>query len=580
VFRALHRFWYILAPANKNRTANRATNWARWWTGLYLGLVWLVAGFVALPVGVVLGQGLISTSDRWQHLAQTVLPGYLLNSLGLMVGVGLGAGVTGIGTAWCMVFSRFPGQGWLEWALLLPLAIPAYVLAYTYTDFLDVAGPLQGSLRQVTGWEVGQYWFPPIRSLGGAIAMLTLALYPYVYMLAKVAFTEQARNTLEASRTLGCNPAQSFWQVALPLARPAIGAGLALVLMEALSDFGTVQYFGVDTFTTGIYRTWAGMGDPVAATQLAALLLGVILLLIWVEQGSRGRARYYQLGASQGADARFVLRGWPAIAACVGCGLPLVLGFVLPVGLLLAMALTTPGESLNGEFLVFARHSLSLALVSTLVMVAIATTLAYGLRLYHQPLLNYGAKLAIMGYAIPGSVIAVGISIPLGWLAELGNRGAIYFWGVDPRWVFSGTVAALVFAYVVRFLAVSFNAVDSSLAKIAPSLDDAARSLGYLPAQILQQVHVPLLGRGLLTAAILAFVDVIKELPATLMIRPFNFDTLAIRVYRLAADERLAEAAGAALAIVLVGLVPVLILSQKLLPAQPRATSTPLDRQF
>jgi iron(III) transport system permease protein len=539
-------------------------------TRFYLTAVLLIAGMVATPVLVVLGQIFGSSGAAWQHLAQTVLWDYLLNSLGLMVGVGLGTVLIGVGTAWCVTFCRFPGQRCFEWALLLPLAVPAYVLAYTYTDFLDVAGPVQTMLRDRIGLTVQQYWFPEIRSLGGAIAMLTLALYPYIYMLAKVAFLEQAQNTLEASRALGSKPWNSFWAITLPLARPSIIAGLSLVLMETLSDFGTVQFFSVDTFTTGIYRTWAGMGDPAGSTQLAAILLLGILWLILLEQWSRGKARYYQSGFQRSEPFYFALRGSKAWFVSLLCFLPLGLGFLLPAALLAMMTLSYASTTFDLEFWDFASHSLSLSIISAAITVVLATTLAYSIRLYPAKLLRTAARVAAMGYAIPGSVIAVGISIPLSWAANSANSTSFALFRMQPGWVFSGTVGALIFAYVVRFLAISFNTVEASLSKIKPNLDDAARSLGCSPVITLIKVHAPLMWSGLLTAIVLAFVDVMKELPATLMIRPFNFDTLAVRVYRLASDERLAEASGPALAIVAVGLIPVLLLSLKITKGRDR----------
>lgn len=548
-------------------------------TRFYLAIVFLIAGAVALPILVVLGHIFNLSGPTWQHLAQTVLATYLLNSVGLAIGVGCVASALGVGTAWCIALCHFPGRRWFEWALLLPLAMPAYVLAYTYTNYLDVAGPVQTTLRRLFHLEVQQYWFPNIRSLGGAILMLALALYPYIYMLAKVAFLEQSKNTLEASRTLGSGPWRSFSAITLPLARPLIMAGVSLVLMEALSDFGTVQYFGVDTFTTGIYRTWAGMGNPIAATQLAAVLMVGILGLILLEQWSRGRARYYQAGAQSSHVSGFRLQGATALGAVILCATPLVFGFLLPASLLGWMALTTFSTTFSTQFWEFAAHSLILACSAGLLTVLLATLMAYSLRLYPFTPLRYAARVAATGYAIPGSVIAVGISVPLGWVANTLNSTSQALWDIQPRWVFTGTVGALIFAYTVRFLAVSFNTVESNLTKIKPSLDDAARSLGYSPAATLAKVHLPLLSRGLLTALMLAFVDVMKELPATLMIRPFNFDTLAIRVYRLASDERLAEASGPALAIVAAGLLPVLLLSFKIAQQQRNPISNPPDRQ-
>ncbi|MCG9893636.1 MAG: iron ABC transporter permease [Thermosynechococcaceae cyanobacterium MS004] len=544
-----------------------------WLTRCYIGVVLTIAGLVATPVLVVLSHIFGASAAAWQHLAQTVLLGYVLNSLQLILGVGFGTAVLGIGTAWCVTLCRFPGRHIFEWALLLPLAVPAYVLAYTYTDFLDVAGPVQTLLRDRLSLSVQQYWFPEIRSVGGAIAMLTLALYPYLYMLAKVAFLEQARNTLEASRALGSSPWRSFWAIALPLARPSIIAGLSLVLMETLSDFGTVQYFSVDTFTTGIYRTWSGMGDPATATQLSAVLLLGILGLIVLEQWSRGHARYYQNGSQHSEPLYFVLRGVKAWLAVLLCALPLTLGFLLPVTLLSMMAFRYASANLTPDFWGFAANSLTLSLSAGAITVVLAITLAYSLRLYPTKLLRTAGRVAAMGYAIPGSVIAVGISIPLGWVANMVNRTSLSLWGTQAGWVLSGTVGALIFAYVVRFLAVSFNTVEASLSKIKPTLDDASRSLGCSPTATLTKVHVPLMWSGLLTAMVLCFVDIMKELPATLMIRPFNFDTLAVRVYRLASDERLAEAAGPSLAIVVVGLIPVLLLSLRITRGRDRPTA-------
>ncbi len=528
----------------------------RWTIG-----VLALALLLALPVLFVLSSLFRDSRTIWQHLATTVLPRYLLNSGWLMLGVGLGVLVIGVGTAWLVTLCRFPASRWLEWLLVLPLAAPAYLLAYTYTDLLDFAGPVQTALRQWTGWGYGDYWFPNIRSLGGAIALLTLVLYPYVYLPARVAFLEQSLTTIEASRTLGCGPWQSFGRVALPLARPAIAAGMALALMETLNDFGTVQYFGVDTFTTGIYRTWFGLGERVAATQLAAVLMLFILTLMLWEQRSRQQGRFYQKGGQAPTVPPYQLRGLRAVAAIGLCSLPVLLGFVLPAAVLLHMTLGNLGAFGQGQFWVFARNSLVLAIVTALLAVLLALILAYGRRLVGNPLMQGAVSVAAMGYAVPGSVIAVGILVPLGRLDNAIAATLRSVVGISTGLLLSGTITALVFAYLVRFLAVSLHTIEASLIKIKPSLDDAARSLGYSPLRTLLQVHFPLLRGGLLTAALLVFVDVMKELPATLIIRPFNFDTLAVRVYNLASDERLAEAAAPALTIVLVGLFPVILLS-------------------
>ena len=535
-------------------------NWNAWTI-----FVVAIASLISAPVIFVLSSIFSDTGEIWSHLASTVLPRYLLNSFILMLGVGCGVSVIGVGAAWLVTMCRFPGSRIFEWAMLLPLATPAYILAYTYTELLEFYGPVQMWLREIFGWtSVSDYWFPQIRSLGGAIALLTLTLYPYVYLLTRVAFLEQSTCTLEASRSLGANPWRSFFTIALPLARPAIMAGLALALMETLNDFGTVQYFGVDTFTTGIYRTWFGMGERVAAAQLAAVLLLFILWLILLELWSRRQAKYYQTTSQQQQLKRFPLDGIRGIATSFACLFPVFLGFLLPAGLLLEMTITESGASFRGRFWDYASHSLTLAGITAVLGVAIALLMAYGVRLNRNWGMGVSTRIAAMGYAIPGSVIAVGILIPIGTIDNAIDSFMRSMFGISTGLLLSGTMTALVFAYLVRFMAVAFGAVESSLVKIKPSLDDASRSLGYGVTKTLIKVHVPMMWGGLLTGAMLTFVDVMKELPATMVIRPFNFDTLAIRVYNLAADERLSEAAGPALAIVLVGIIPVIILSLKI----------------
>jgi iron(III) transport system permease protein len=514
------------------------------------------------------------TGEVWKHLAQTVLWRYITNSFWLMIGVGCGVLVIGVGTAWLVTMCRFLGSRLFEWALLLPLSAPAYVLAYTYTDFLDFSGPVQTALRNLFGWGYGDYWFPNVRSLWGAIAMLTLVLYPYVYLLTRVAFLEQSVCTLEASRTLGCGPWRSFATVALPLARPAIVAGLALALMETLNDFGTVQYFGVDTFTTGIYRTWFGLGERVAAAQLAAFLLLFILWLILLERWSRRRARYYQNTARYRRLPSYQLRGIRAVGAWFACLVPVSLGFLLPAAVLLEMTLKNATTTLDERFWGFARNSFILAVITAALGVIIAVVMAYGLRLRSNVGMRFATRIASMGYAVPGSVIAVGILIPIGRLDNAIDAWMRANLGISTGLLLSGTITALVFAYLVRFLAVSFSTVEASLGKIKPSLDDAARSLGHGPTSTLVKVHAPIMWGGLLTAGMLVFVDVMKELPATLIVRPFNFDTLAVRVYNLASDERLAEAAGPALAIVVVGIIPVILLSLRIAKSRTSQTNS------
>jgi iron(III) transport system permease protein len=394
--------------------------------------------------------------------------------------------------------------------------------------------------------------------------MFILVLYPYVYLLTRVAFLEQSSRTLEASRSLGCSPWKSFYRVALPLARPAIISGIALALMETLSDFGTVEYFGVTTFTTGIYRTWFGQDDRIAAAQLAAMLMLFILGLILLERWSRRQAKYYQTSNNYQQPSPYQLSPIKSFLAFVICFLPIFLGFMIPCGVLLQMTLDNLEETLNNNFWNLATNSFILASITAVLGVIFSVIMSYGERLNNTLAMNLGVRVAAMGYAIPGSVIAVGIMIPIANLDNAIDDFMYDNFGISTGLLLSGTIFALVFAYLVRFLAVSFGSVESSLAKIKPSLDDAARSLGSNPTKTLIKIHTPLMWGGILTGAILVFVDVMKELPATLVIRPFNFDTLAVRVYQYASDERLVAASAPALAIVLVGLIPVMLLSWRI----------------
>ena len=481
-----------------------------------------------------------------------------------MIGVGVGTLLLGVSAAWVSATCEFPGRRWLEWALLLPMAIPAYIVAYTYTGLLDFSGPVQSLLRESFGWGYGDYWFPNIRSLAGAVVMLSLVLYPYVYLLARAAFLEQSVCVLEVSRTLGASPMHTFLRVALPMARPAIIAGLLLVLMETLADYGTVQYFGVSTFTTGIFRTWFGLGDPAAAAQLSALLMGFVFVLILLEHRSRRAARYHDSGARVRSLPRHQLAGWRMAVGLAVCIVPLLFGFLLPAGQLLAWSVRTAGKMLDADFLRIVTNSLALAGSAALVTLVMGLFMAYGKRLHGNVWVSGAVRTAGMGYAIPGTVIAIGVMIPFAWLDNHIDAWMRAQFDFSTGLLLSGTLVALLFAYMVRFLAVALQTIEAGLARIRPGMDDAARSLGFGPMHVLRKVHVPMLRGSLLTAMLLVFVDVLKELPATLVLRPFNFNTLAVRTYELATDERLADAASASLAIVLVGIIPVILLSRSL----------------
>ncbi|ULX57907.1 iron ABC transporter permease [Ectothiorhodosinus mongolicus] len=535
----------------------------------------LIAAILALPVLVIFAHVFIPASEVWMHLRATVLADYVLNSLILLIGVGIGVLLIGVPTAWLVSMCDFPGRRVFEWALLLPLAMPAYIIAYTYTGMLDFAGPVQTALRDFTGWGWGDYWFPEVRSIPGAITMLTLVLYPYVYLLSRAAFLEQSVCVLEVSRTLGSGPWLGFRRVALPLARPAIITGLTLALMETLADYGTVEYFGIPTFTTGIFRTWFGLGDPGAAAQLAALMMTFVLVLIVLERYSRRRARFHHTSARYSKLPRYELRGGMAAAAMAACGLPIVLGFLIPSGQLLQWAMATTDMWLRPEFLRLVWNSISLAAIAAVLAVLLSLIMAYGKRLSPSGPTNAAVRIASMGYAIPGTVIAVGIMLPFAFIDNSIDSFMRERFDLSTGLILSGTLVALVFAYCVRFMAVSLNTVDAGLAKIKPSMDDAARSLGMSPGRVLRQVHMPIMRGSLLTALLLVFVDVLKELPATLILRPFNFNTLAVRAFELASDERLADSASAALAIVLVGIIPVILISRSISRSRPGHDQTP-----
>ncbi len=527
------------------------------WSILTLG----IAAVVALPVIVILVHIFMPAGDIWSHLASTVLPRYLLNTLFLVIAVGIGTFAIGTGTAWLVVMCRFPGRKIFEWAMLLPLAVPTYVIAYAYTDFFQYAGPVQTLLRELFGWDRGDYWFPNVRSLPGAAMLITMVLYPYVYMLARAAFLEQSAGVLDVGRTLGRGPWRLFTTIAVPLARPAIVGGVSLALMETLNEFGAVQYFGVDTFTTGIYRTWFGMGEQIAAAQLAACLLAFVIIFVLLERWSRGKRRYYQSAGRYQQLQYFELRGGKAVAAIAACVTPVLIGFILPGALLGHMAMRTGDSLLGSAFVSIAGNSLILATIAALAAVGFGLLLSYGARLHPGSLTRTATRIAAMGYAIPGSVVAVGILIPFAWLDHTLNTYTRDNYGMIVGLIFSGSAFILIYAYVVRFLAVSFNALEASLGKVTPSMDAASRTLGKTAGGTLRRIHTPIMRGSLFAAGILVFVDVMKELPATIILRPFNFDTLAVRAHNLAADERLAEAATSSLAIVAVGIIPVVLLS-------------------
>ncbi len=544
-----------------------------WAIGPYLS-----AAIVALPVVTVVAVGFFGEGENvWRHLAATVLPVYAWNSLQLLVGVGLGVTVIGVGTAWLVTMCLFPGQRVFEWALLLPLAIPAYIIAYVYTDLLEYAGPVQALLREAFDWnDARDYWFPEIRSMGGAIAMFSLVLYPYVYLLARAAFVEQSVGQLEVSRTLGRSAWGTFAYVALPLARPSIAVGVSLALMEVLNDLGTVEFFAVNTFTRGIFNVWFGMNNVAGAAQIATLLLIVVLAILAAERFSRRRQRFRASHANYHELPAYPLTGGRSAAAFFACALPLLLGFVLPALVLMETARRHYADSLEANYWQFVGNSLGLSSAAAIVAVILAVFLSYARRLRRDPLLNGAIRLAIVGYAVPGAVLALGVLIPLGWFDNTLDSLMRERFGVSTGLILSGTLFAALFAYVVRFLAVAYGALDASFAKVSVSMDQAARVLGASPRRALLKVHLPLVGASTISAGLLVFVDGMKELPMTLILRPFNFDTLATHVFEFAGDEQLEPAALAALTIVLVGIIPVVILNNMIRSSRP-GTRRPRD---
>ncbi len=525
----------------------------------------LVAIPVALPLLVVVAALLFPTTAVWSHLMQTVLLTYTVNTLSLMLIVALLAASIGVGAAWLTAHYRFPGSGWLGVALILPLAAPAYVVGYVYADLFDATGPVQGMLRSLAGVQLGDYYFPAVRSLGGAGLVIALVLYPYVYLLAKTSFQSQAGALYESARVLGVGRSQVFWRVAVPVARPAIIGGLALVMMETIADYGVAEHFGVPTFTTGIFRTWYAMGEHDAALKLAGCLFLVVAVLVVLEQSARRGERFNPLSRNVAAE-KIPLGGVAGLLATGLCLLPVLGGFIVPVGTLLWYAVAQGDPLLGRGFYVYGLNSISVAVVAAGVCAAVALLLNYAARLRRDRWLDLGVRLATLGYALPGMVLAVGVLLPLTYIDRALAQYLTESLGQPVGLLLTGSIFALVLVYVARFLTVAFNSTQTAMHQLHPQLDAVARTLGNSPAGVLRRVHLPLLRPAVLSGLLLVFIDVMKELPATLILRPFNFETLATRVYRLASDERLSEASTAAVIIVVLGLLPtiwLLFLEQK-----------------
>ncbi|MGQ0741258.1 MAG: ABC transporter permease [Alphaproteobacteria bacterium] len=524
-----------------------------------LGILALVlALLLAIPLVVVCASVLQGPSSTFAHIAATLMPVYMLNTVALGLIVVLGVLILGVPPAWLVSTCIFPGRRFLEAALVLPLAAPAYVLAYAYTDLLDSYGPVQSALRSAFGWETGEYWFPEIRSLPGAALMLILVLYPYVFLLARARFLTESATMLDAARLLGRGRWHAFFSVSLKLARPAIVAGAALAMMEAFADYGTVAYFGVPVFSTGIYRAWFSFADPVSAAQLAAFLIGLVAIALCAERLFRGDARYHETGRGDRRPSPVKLNPAQSYGAIALCGLPPLFGFFIPALSLLLLVIDA-GASAR-EFWRDLGNTLFVAGVAAAMVTLIAAILAFVRHNYANKITARAADLVGLGYAAPGAVIAVGILIPLSFADNAVDALFRAQFGVSTGLLLTGSIFALIFAYAVRFSAVALHGTSAGLERITPSIGGAARMLSRSSWDALIRVYTPMLAPSALTAALIVFVDVMKELPATLILRPFNFDTLAVAAYNYAADERLGFAALPSLAIVAAGIVPCLLL--------------------
>ena len=536
------------------------------------GAAFAIGLALALPVLTIIFLAFTPTENIWPHLISTVLPGYVLRTLALMAGVGLITFVVGTATAWLVTMCRFPLRPLFAWASLLPLAMPGYIVAYAYVDFLSYAGPFQTWLREIFGWtRPSDYWFPEIRSLGGAIFVLSMVLYPYVFLTARASFIRQPATQLEVARALGRSPWGAFRNVALPLARPGIAVGVSLALMECLNDIGAAGFFGVQTLTLGVYTTWLSQGNLGGAAQISVVMLLFIFVLVWIERSARRKQSFVLPAQRPRQPDRIRLNGWQRVLAVIVCAVPILIGFVVPALVLMSFAVSRLEDALSVTYLKAVYHSLLLAGLAAGFAVALGLVLGYANRALRSRVTGQIIRVASMGYAIPGTVLGIGVLIPLAGFDNALDGFLRENFGISTGLLLSGSIAAVIFAYVVRFLAVSFGAIESGLQKVTPNVAAAARTLGRGPISAFFEVHLPLLRPALVAAGLLVFVDCMKELPATLILRPFDFETLATSVFMLASLGELEQSALPALTIVAAGLLPVILLSRSL--HEPHITS-------
>ncbi|EKO3540247.1 iron ABC transporter permease [Vibrio fluvialis] len=523
-----------------------------------------LATLLVLPILAIFFTAIGQTDDVFAHLMSTVMPTYAFNTVVLTLSVMALALLFGIPSAWLMAMCRLPGEKVLQWALVLPLAIPGYIVGYIFTGWFDYAGPIQVWLRAQTGWMAGEYYFPDIRSLAGASIVLALVLYPYVYLMCRAAFMEQNVSLLQSARLLKCSPWESFRRISLPLVRPSIAVALSLVAMETVGDFGTVSYFAVNTLTTAVYDTWMNYSNLTAAAKISAVMLVIVLLLLSAERYSRRRQKLYQSQFNSHEDFRYALRGWKKWLALLWCWGLVCVAFIFPLLQLLSYAYTYFEQSWTAEFREYALNSLQVSLSAAVIGVAVALVVNFYNRLKSNRVSVALMRLSSMGYAVPGTVLAIGVMVPVLTLDHAVNDVAKAMqWG-RPGLIFSGTMFAIIFALIVRFSAVAIGSIESSLNKISPSLDMAARTMGCQANAMLWRVHLPLVRRGALIAGLLVFIESMKELNAALLLRPFNFETLATYVYNYASDEHLELAALPAVLLVLVGLIPLVVVNRSL----------------
>ncbi|MDV7105227.1 iron ABC transporter permease [Vibrio sp. TH_r3] len=519
---------------------------------------------LVLPILAIFYLALGDSGDLFEHLLSTVMPTYIYNTVVLVIGVLILSLLFGVPSAWLMAMCRVPGEKILQWMLVLPLAMPGYIAGYIFTDWFDFAGPIQVLIRDLTGWSGGEYWFPDMRTLGGATVVLALVFYPYVYLMARAAFMEQNASLLQSARLLRCSPFQSFRRISLPLARPSIAVGLSLVAMETIGDFGTVSYFAVNTLTTAVYDTWLGYSNLNAAAKISAIMLLVVILLLSTERYSRRKQKLFQSSFNSHEDMKYPLAGWKKYAALIWCWGLVSVAFILPLGQLLIYAYKYFSQSWTEEFRQYALNSLQVSISAALIAILVALTVNFHHRLQSNRLSISFLRLASLGYAVPGTVLAIGVMAPVltmdHWINDLAK---MMDWG-RPGLLLSGSMFAMIFAMVVRFSAVAIGSIESSLNKISPSMDMASRTMGCNPNQMLKRVHFPLVRRGILVAGLLVFIESMKELNAALLLRPFNFETLATYVYNFVSDEHLELGALPAILLILVGLIPLIVINRSL----------------